>query len=122
MATICTLYLTFNCFSPSILDDKLLECVLRGDFAFQEYAVCNWLHHLKYFLQGAEIDTPASSSLRMAFMVLNDRHKDQPASLSQSDVLSEMDLSNMLNKLLVLYDDNCTILTEDSDLRKTTLF
>jgi hypothetical protein len=122
MATLCTSYLTFNYFYPSMSDDELLECVHRGDFAFQEYAVCNWLHHLDYILQDKTFKPLSSSPLWMAFIVLNNRHEDQVISVSQSDQLSNMDLSNILKKLRVLYDTTYTLSSEDRDLRKTTFF
>jgi hypothetical protein len=122
MATLCTSYLTFDCFYPNMSDDELLECVQRGDFAFQEYAICNWLHHLNSILQDKKFKPLSSSPLWMALTVLNNRHEDHVISVSQSDQLSKMDLSDILKKLLALYDTKFTLSSEDQDSRKTTFF
>jgi hypothetical protein len=103
MATICTSYLTFKCFHPEMIADQQLECVFRGDFAFQEYAVSNWLHHLKSFLQDRGIDGLSSSSLWREFIVLNEWHKDKPVSLSKSDLPSTLDLFQMVDEFDELY-------------------
>ena len=121
MATICTSYLTFKCFHPEMTDDQQLECVFRGDFAFQEYAVSNWLHHLNSVLQDRGIDGLSSSSLWRKFMVLNDRHKGQPVSLSQSDLPFEPDLFQMMEEFGELYGKTDALLTDEIDSRKTLL-
>ncbi|KUJ21501.1 uncharacterized protein LY89DRAFT_610110, partial [Mollisia scopiformis] len=47
MATLCTSYLTFDFLSPGLAGDLFAARVMNGDFAFQEYAACNWFKHLK---------------------------------------------------------------------------
>ena len=119
MTTICTSYLTFKCFHPEMTDDQQLECVFRGDFAFQEYAVFNWFHHLNSVLQDRGIDGFSLSSLRREFMVLNDWHKGHPVSLPQSDLPSELDLFQMVDEFGELYVKTDALLTDELDSRKT---
>ncbi|KAF2680197.1 C2H2 domain-containing protein [Lentithecium fluviatile CBS 122367] len=52
LAALCLQYLTFDCFLP---DDKiekhaLREKMLEGQFAFQDYAVAKWFHHVNAFV------------------------------------------------------------------------
>ena len=122
MATLCTSYLTFKCFRPEMTDDEQLECIFRGDFAFQEYAVSNWLHHLQSFLQDREINGLSLSSLRREFMVLNDWHKNRPVSLSKSDLPSATDLFQMVDEFGELYGETDALLTDELDSRKTLFF
>ena len=46
LAGLCTSYLTFKCFDPSLDRLSIKHSVTRGDYAFQEYATFNWIYHL----------------------------------------------------------------------------
>ena len=45
LATLCTSFLTFPCFNPCLDQTDIKNSVLKGDYAFQEYSVLNWIHH-----------------------------------------------------------------------------
>jgi hypothetical protein len=47
MAKLCVTYLTFPCFDPTISDLEVQEHTKIGDYSFQEYATCNWIHHVE---------------------------------------------------------------------------
>jgi hypothetical protein len=47
MAEICTTYLTLDCFTKISSDKELATAAQRGDYAFQDYAVCNWYYHVQ---------------------------------------------------------------------------
>jgi len=47
LATLCTSFLTFPCFSPFLDPTDIQRSVLQGDYAFEEYCVLNWIHHAK---------------------------------------------------------------------------
>jgi len=47
MAQLCTTYLTLDCFTKISCDRELVTAAERGDYAFQDYAVCNWYHHVQ---------------------------------------------------------------------------
>lgn len=49
LASLCASYLTFPCFSPHVHSADIRLSVLRGDYAFQEYSVLNWIHHARAF-------------------------------------------------------------------------
>jgi predicted RNA-binding Zn-ribbon protein involved in translation (DUF1610 family) len=52
LATLCLQYLTFPCFQTDESDDELelRELMLQGHFAFQDYAVAKWFHHVNAFV------------------------------------------------------------------------
>ena len=75
MALLCTSYLTLPCFSPYIDISELEASVYRGDYAFQEYAALNWVHHIKCLTRyGTNVDM---SSLKSAVVTLYQRHVEQ---------------------------------------------
>ncbi|KAJ5533797.1 zinc finger protein [Penicillium freii] len=47
----CLRYLTLNHFRPDIPDSDLREYVIRGDLAFQDYAVSQWYIHMRTFVE-----------------------------------------------------------------------
>lgn len=52
LATLCLRYLTFPCFELDATDDAQLlkEWALEGHFAFQDYAIAKWFHHVTAFV------------------------------------------------------------------------
>uniref|UniRef100_A0A093VGA7 Putative SWI/SNF-related matrix-associated actin-dependent regulator of chromatin subfamily A member 3-like 1 n=1 Tax=Talaromyces marneffei PM1 TaxID=1077442 RepID=A0A093VGA7_TALMA len=62
----CLRYLTLNIFEPNIRDSDLRFYALRGDLAFQDYAVSTWFMHVKSMVDtnlGLMVRNPASSEL-----------------------------------------------------------
>lgn len=55
MATLCIQYLSFACFSPTKTKEELHYFILNGYFAFADYAVAKWTHHMHRFLGLAKI-------------------------------------------------------------------
>ncbi|KAH8689020.1 putative zinc finger protein [Talaromyces proteolyticus] len=47
----CLRYLTLNIFQPDIQDEQLRLYALRGDFAFQDYAISTWFMHIKSIVE-----------------------------------------------------------------------
>ena len=75
MALVCTSYLTLPCFSPYLDKSEIEASVYRGDYAFQEYAALNWIHHIKCLTQyRTNIDM---SSLKNAVITLHQDHVKQ---------------------------------------------
>lgn len=54
MATLCMQYLSFNCFSVEKTEGDLRHFILNGYFAFADYAVAKWMHHVHRFLDLAK--------------------------------------------------------------------
>lgn len=52
LAALCLRYLTFPCFNSDAITDQqeLQEFALKGYFAFQDYAVAKWFHHVNAFV------------------------------------------------------------------------
>jgi hypothetical protein len=40
-------YLTFPCFDPNLAEATIIDAIQRGDYAFQDYAVSNWVPHVQ---------------------------------------------------------------------------
>ncbi|KAF4626218.1 hypothetical protein G7Y89_g11943 [Cudoniella acicularis] len=47
MAKLCVNYLIFPCFDPTMSDLSTQQYASKGEYSFQEYATCNWIHHLE---------------------------------------------------------------------------
>jgi hypothetical protein len=47
VAKLCVNYLTFPCFDPTLSDLSIQQYAKKGEYSFQEYATCNWIHHLE---------------------------------------------------------------------------
>ncbi|OAL02432.1 C2H2 domain-containing protein [Phaeosphaeriaceae sp. SRC1lsM3a] len=56
LAILCLQYLTFPCFQTHEKDDeaKLRKLMLEGHFAFQDYAVAKWFHHVNAFVNSGQ--------------------------------------------------------------------
>lgn len=52
LTALCLQYLTFECFHAGVSAERLRELALSGYFAFQDYAVAKWFHHLQGMLNG----------------------------------------------------------------------
>lgn len=53
LAVLCLQYLTFECFETGdhLSEQKLRNLMLEGHFAFQDYAVAKWFHHVNAFVE-----------------------------------------------------------------------
>ncbi|OQD65820.1 hypothetical protein PENPOL_c005G06642 [Penicillium polonicum] len=51
----CLRYLTLDHFRPDIPDSDLREYVIRGDLAFQDYAVSQWYIHMRTFIEAKHV-------------------------------------------------------------------
>jgi hypothetical protein len=122
LTTICISYLTFGCFAPFLSEENLQERVLRGDFALQEYAVCYWLHHLKEFLHRENRSRSSSSAIASAVENLHESHVKHSLALGDSQAIypkqSEMPVSQVLPRLLEIYEKIDTIRANELDPRK----
>jgi len=49
--TLCMNYLTLECFSPGINESDIGHFVWSGDYAFQDYAISKWKHHLERMIE-----------------------------------------------------------------------
>ena len=54
MATLCMQYLSFDCFGAEKSKDELRYFILNGHFAFADYAVVKWMHHVHRFMDLAK--------------------------------------------------------------------
>lgn len=78
LATLCLRYLTFPCFREGENADKptLKRMMLEGQFAFQDYAVATWFHHVNAFVNtGKDLISDydaAEESLREMSLAIDD--------------------------------------------------
>jgi DNA-directed RNA polymerase subunit RPC12/RpoP len=56
LATLCLQYLTFPCFEIEEGEDEkeFREPMLSGHFAFQDYAIAKWFHHVNAFVNNGQ--------------------------------------------------------------------
>ncbi|KAL2066161.1 hypothetical protein VTL71DRAFT_2232 [Oculimacula yallundae] len=122
MATLCTSYLTFDCFLPELADDLFVDRVMSGDFAFQEYAACNWFKHLRFFFTNANVQTIVSTSLQTSFSALRERQNIQTVSKLTSGQLGKTNIDPMLREVEELYDQTITLKSDSSDSHDQMLY
>lgn len=124
MATICTCYLTFDCFDPELAEDIFSARVLNGDLAFQEYAACNWIKHLKSLFETSAKETVIPESVQKAILILQERHGIQLAHSSELRLgrMCQTDFEQVLTELQHIYDQTYSILAEDSETGNTLIF
>ena len=116
MANFCTSYLAFDCFSTELGEEQFAAKVFSGDFAFYEYAACNWYKHLESRLkitQFEEIPKP----IQKAFLILEERHKNQTTISSglKPGQLCKSELSRILSEIQGFYSQTDTISADDSE-------
>ena len=124
MALLCSSYLTFPCFSPDIDISEIEASVYRGDYAFQEYAALNWIHHIKCLIRcGTNVDI---SSLKRAAVTLYQRHFEQSDTVTLYETIQDLghnahSLSRAMDHCQKSYDtvDNITVNEIDSGKVKT---
>lgn len=47
MAELCATYLGLDCFRADLSNREITNGVKDGEYAFQDYAICNWIFHLQ---------------------------------------------------------------------------
>jgi hypothetical protein len=60
MMMLCLRYLTFECFDPNLSDDKIQGYLLKGYYAFQDYAALHWVDHLESVMQFESATAPST--------------------------------------------------------------
>lgn len=60
LTCLCLNYLAFDCFDIQLPKQSIQEYVRNGSYAFHEYAVAHWIHHLDSYVQGLK-DTDLKS-------------------------------------------------------------
>jgi hypothetical protein len=69
LAILCLQYLTFPCFDTEEPQDpqELRKYMLEGQFAFQDYAVAKWFHHVNAFVNNGRkfLDEALDASARL---------------------------------------------------------
>jgi hypothetical protein len=50
LTALCLHYFVFDYFTQDLDEDRLRKDALRGQFAFQDYACANWIHHFRKVL------------------------------------------------------------------------
>ena len=63
MAMLCASYLCFDCFRPETSQRDLEQCSANGSYAFQQYAVCNWIQHVQSLKECWELLDSADCTL-----------------------------------------------------------
>lgn len=110
LALLCTSYLTFPCFNPYLGLSDIETSVHRGDYAFQEYAALNWIHHIKCLNDSDTVMFNVDlSSLKNAVLILYQRHLGQlaignPDLSIQDPDLHMHNISVALDKFQMSYD------------------
>lgn len=105
LALLCASYLTLPCFSPCLDLTDVEVSVYKGDYAFQEYAALNWIHHIKCLTDHGELATNVDmSSLKTAVVILFQRHFAQFATDNSDSSTQDLEF-NMHSISAAL--DNC---------------
>ena len=110
LALLCTSYLTLPCFNPSLDLSEIASSVYKGDYAFQEYAALNWIHHIKCLNDYDKVATNVDmSNLKNAVVILCQRHLGQFAIGNSNLQIQDPDLhmhstSAALDKFQTSYD------------------
>ena len=120
LALLCTSYLTLPCFNPYLDLSEIETLVYKGDYAFQEYAALNWIHHIKCLNDYDKVATNVDmSNLKNAVVILFQRHLGQSA-IGNSDLhiqdpdLHMQSISAALDKFQTSYD-----IVDDISVNKT---
>jgi hypothetical protein len=66
LTALCLQYLTFDCFKIDISQKQLRQFALDGYFAFQDYAIAHWFHHLHAIVKAGQDFSSGSSDLQGA--------------------------------------------------------
>lgn len=117
LALLCTSYLTLRCFDPHFDLSDIKISVHNGDYAFQEYAALNWIHHIRCLNDYNKVATSVDlSSLKNAVAILYQRHIGQSAIGNSDFSIHDRDLhmhniSAVLDKFQTSYDmvDNISV-------------
>lgn len=103
LALLCTSYLTLSWFKPCLDLSDIEVSVYKGDYAFQEYAALNWIHHVRCVTKSGEVSTDAdTSSLKTAVVILYQRHCGQSTTRLSESSIKDFDLHGISAAL-----DNC---------------
>lgn len=75
LTDLCMSYLTFQCFDPNLDEATIIDAVRRGDYAFQDYAISNWVTHVQMLRQQpCRPSTPLESFLLLWQRILGSRY------------------------------------------------
>lgn len=73
LTCLCLRYLTFECFEEGVPEDQLRNWAGEGYFAFQDYAIAKWFHHLQGLIDcGNNLPTEESDDFQDAMDNLDD--------------------------------------------------
>ena len=80
IASFCLRYLTFECFNRNLVEKEIKDFLLKGYYAFQDYAVAHWIDHLAATISGA-LQRSASDSYNLSECVraFLEQHTARPA-------------------------------------------
>ena len=123
MASFCTSYLTFECFSAELDEELFAARVLSGDFAFYEYAACNWFKHLETLFRTAEPEKLMPGPFQETFLTLCARYKVKPAYSTDSNIgrMCNEEFNRLLCEIHQLYSQTETLLTRNLEKGKTIM-
>lgn len=78
LGTLSATYLAFSCFDFDLSDVALVSHTSTGDYAFQEYATSNWIHHCLFSLgKQSMTQDQGINVLLYAITILIDRHLER---------------------------------------------
>ena len=109
-AKICTSYLSLDGFKSTHQDEKMIEAVRSGDFAFHKYAILQWLPHIhslqENHISGTQISARLGKDVQTIYETLSsfsesafhDEEDIQPAEGNNLGLLLER-LETMYKKL-----------------------
>src|SRR2546421_2665289 len=105
IASFCLRYLTFDCFNKNLAEGKTQEFLLKGYYAFGDYAVAHWIDHLAATASGAlQKNVSDACNLLECVRAFLRRHATRP-----TVIVEDLDLVNTI--------EACTSLARD---RKST--
>ena len=105
MARLCLAYLTSEPFEIDMEDDRIREVIFRGDYSFQDYATCNWLHHAGYVeSRRIKLGDQQPTSLNILLSELYARHTGTATSIDTTRTPEKSDMQTKLKQLQAMYD------------------
>ena len=99
-------YFSFECFEVNLTDQEIREFLMRGSFAFQDYAAAHWIDHLEYCarnpLVGDDLDCLGStirSFLQQHWLQMLPDHLQTRSSGKTFEFFEHWSVSNQLEVL-----------------------
>src|SRR5216117_1206546 len=74
LSRLCLEYLSMPCFNTGLAKQPIEDFILKGHYAFAEYAIVYWSEHLLSAINGGSLDEPELRSLEKSVQVFLNNH------------------------------------------------